>query len=241
MNLNKIELGKKYLFKEEFCKQILEERPNVYNRKVKQFLQWLREFFIFDYKKSSPSTIIILDVLKEYEMFPRYDASNRIQKRLEREAAVEKFIREEVFKDSHEVCTSYSKISRDMQAKGLITEIKVSTLARGYVNPVLNRMADSKIFWYFKGKYYTEEEYKERKNEFFQEIYKKAENEDSFLEEVIYILKNKDEFNIEEKIENYEKAISIFVNDKEDVPIPKRRWSIKDEYKFLFEKKGVNK
>lgn len=31
MNLNKIELGKKYLFKEEFCKQILEERPNVYN------------------------------------------------------------------------------------------------------------------------------------------------------------------------------------------------------------------
>ena len=128
-----------------------------------------------------------------------------------------------------------------MQAKGLITEIKAPTLARGYVNPVLNRMADSKIFWYFKGKYYIEEEYKERKNEFFQEIYKKAENEDSFLEEVIYILKNKDEFNIEEKIENYEKAISIFVNDKEDVPIPKRRWSIKDEYKFLFEKKGVNK
>jgi hypothetical protein len=28
-----------------------------------------------------------------------------------------------------------------MQAKGLITEIKVPTLARGYVNPVLNRMA----------------------------------------------------------------------------------------------------
>lgn len=74
-------------------------------------------------------------------MFPRYDASNRIQKRLEREATVEKFIREEVFKDSHEVCTSYSKISRDMQAKGLITEIKAPTLARGYVNPVLNRMA----------------------------------------------------------------------------------------------------
>lgn len=70
-------------------------------------------------------------------MFPRYDASNRIQKRLERETTVEKFIREEVFKDSHEVCTSYSKISRDMQA----TEIKAPTLARGYVNPVLNRMA----------------------------------------------------------------------------------------------------
>lgn len=233
MNLNKIELGKKYLFKEEFCKQILEERPNVYNRKVKQFLQWLREFFIFDYKKSSPSTIIILDILKEYEMFPRYDASNRIQKRLEREATVEKFIREEVFKDSHEVCTSYSKISRDMQAKGLITEIKAPTLARGYVNPVLNRMAIKMyMVWVWNECY--EDLTKDQIEEWLQlviSLMRKDKTDEEIIKEYIEIMSIEDDETrnivIKDIKQNYYKnAIMIFRSKYGEQPIKVYKWAL---------------
>ena len=37
--------------------------------------------------------------------------------------------------------------------------------------------------WYFKGKYYTEEEYRERQDE----IYEKTKTEDKYLEKAIYI------------------------------------------------------
>ena len=46
------------------------------------------------------------------------------------------------------------------------------------------------------------------------------------------MLNNKEKFSINEKLEAYEKALSIFINDKKNIPIPKKRWKIKDDYIF---------
>lgn len=37
--------------------------------------------------------------------------------------------------------------------------------------------------------------------------------------------------NLTQKLEAYEKALSIFIKEEENIlPIPKKRWKIKDEY-----------
>ena len=96
---------------------------------------------------------------------------------------------------------------------------------------VLKEIADYKVFWYFKGEYYTEEEYRKRQGEFFQEIYEKTENEDKYLEKAIHVFKNKNNFNLDERLNIYEKVISIFANEENNIlPIPKKRWVLKEEY-----------
>jgi hypothetical protein len=42
--------------------------------------------------------------------------------------------------------------------------------------------------------------------------------------------------NLTQKLEVYEKALSIFVKEEADVlPMPKKKWKIKDEYVFNLE------
>lgn len=96
---------------------------------------------------------------------------------------------------------------------------------------VLKEIASYETFWYFKGKYYSEKEYREKQSDFFQEIYEETEKQDKYLEEAIYTLKNKEKFSIEERLDNYEKGISIFVEDGIKLPIPRKKWRIKDKEK----------
>lgn len=51
--------------------------------------------------------------------------------------------------------------------------------------------------------------------------------QDELLENAIYTLKNKKDFSVNERLEIYEKAISIFIEEKESIlPVPKKRWKL---------------
>ena len=52
-------------------------------------------------------------------------------------------------------------------------DLSVKMIAYGYVMEVLKEIADYEICWYFKGEYYTEEEYRKKQDEFFKKYIRK--------------------------------------------------------------------
>lgn len=65
-----IEVGKTYKFKEEFCKELGISNCQV-ERKLNDLLNWLRNFYDFEFKKSRPFLITINDIFGEYKPLPR--------------------------------------------------------------------------------------------------------------------------------------------------------------------------
>lgn len=59
-----------YLFKEEFCKE-LKIPTNQYDRNKDRLLEWLTNFFDFDYLPGRPIRINIKEVYGEYQQLPR--------------------------------------------------------------------------------------------------------------------------------------------------------------------------
>ena len=59
-----------YLFKEEFCKE-LKIPTNQYDRNKDRLLEWLTNFFDFDYLPGRPIRISIKEIYGEYQQLPR--------------------------------------------------------------------------------------------------------------------------------------------------------------------------
>lgn len=59
-----------YLFKEEFCKE-LKIPTNQYDRNKDRLLEWLTNFFDFDYLPGRPIRIHIKEIYGEYQQLPR--------------------------------------------------------------------------------------------------------------------------------------------------------------------------
>lgn len=59
-----------YSFKEEFCKE-LNIPSNQYDRKKKELLEWLTNFFDYDYLPGRPIRINIKEIYGEYQPLPR--------------------------------------------------------------------------------------------------------------------------------------------------------------------------
>lgn len=215
------------MFKEEFCKKILCERPNAY-RGSRRLLKYLENYFDYELIKSKPLKIIIHNIKKNYELLP--DA--RQIKSQKKKDLIKDFIIENIETEKDNLfifnCMDFAKIVKEKYSEKF-KDLTIKTIAYKYIAEVLKEIADYETCWYFKGEYYTEEEYRKRQDEFFQEIYKKTENEDEFLEKAIYTLKNKEDFNIEERVDIYEKAISIFINEEGIIlPVPRKRWRLKN-------------
>ena len=238
---DKIEIGVEYSFKEEFCKQILEERVNVYERQRKSFLQWLEEFFDYELIKSRPLKIIIYKIKKEYEYFPKYDISKRLEIRKERENMIKDYIINVIFKEDFyaEIYLSYAKIARDMQKRRLILDINWRTLAYNYVKPVLNGIAE-KIP---PKDYVWKDNYKplERKEVeawyvVLKRYFDKQETMENILawEELIQANDEADYTNMQkvinkQKRQYYRKAQREFEAEHGDFPIKAYKWKLNDE------------
>lgn len=65
-----IEICRTYKFKEEFCKELGISNCQV-ERKLNDLLNWLRNFYDFEFKKSRPFLITIKDIIGEYKPLPR--------------------------------------------------------------------------------------------------------------------------------------------------------------------------
>ena len=61
---------KVYKFKEEFCKE-LGIPNNQPDRRLKELLEWLKNFYEFNFFKGNPHRIEILEVIGEYRPLPR--------------------------------------------------------------------------------------------------------------------------------------------------------------------------
>ena len=59
----------------------MEERSNVYNKKNLLLLEWLKDYFEYEITKKRPLKIIIHDIKKDYEPFPK---DKRLEKREKR-------------------------------------------------------------------------------------------------------------------------------------------------------------
>lgn len=64
-----IEKNKIYRFKEDFCKE-LKIPGNQYDRKQKELLDWLTNFFDFEFYKGRPIRIFIKEIYGEYQPLP---------------------------------------------------------------------------------------------------------------------------------------------------------------------------
>lgn len=64
-----IELNKEYVFA-DFCKE-LEISNYVQRRRLDDLLEWLKEFYVYDFAKSRPYKITIHEILGNFEPLPR--------------------------------------------------------------------------------------------------------------------------------------------------------------------------
>lgn len=71
---------KVYKFKEEFCKE-LGIPNNQPDRRLKELLEWLKNFYDFNFLKGNPHRIEILEVIGEYRPLPRKVRDLSIEKK----------------------------------------------------------------------------------------------------------------------------------------------------------------
>lgn len=238
----KLELNKEYLFKEEFCKQVIKERFVVYTRHREEFRLWLKQFFVYKFTNYSPLKIIIFDIIKEYENFPMYDISKRLQRRQEKEEMLQDYIINDIFKGTdEEIYLSYAKIARDFQFdKNEITDITVNTLAYNYVKDVLNKVADyippKEYVWR-----YTYEPLEADDVDAWIKILKKYFDKQDSLEsmsawEEAIQANDQGDYDTVKKVldkqkENfYRKAQEEFEQEFRDFPVKTFKWKLKPQY-----------
>ena len=65
-----IELNKIYKFKEEFCKELGIPNCQV-ERRLNDLIDWLSNFYEFEFKKGRPYTIIVTEIIGDYQPMPR--------------------------------------------------------------------------------------------------------------------------------------------------------------------------
>ena len=61
----KLELNKLYKFKEEFCVELGIPKNQV-ERRLDELLNWLGNFYYFEFKKGRPHCIVIKEIIGEY-------------------------------------------------------------------------------------------------------------------------------------------------------------------------------
>ena len=61
----KLEINELYRFKEEFCVELGIPKNQV-ERRLDELLNWLRNFYDFEFKKGRPHCIVIKEIIGEY-------------------------------------------------------------------------------------------------------------------------------------------------------------------------------
>ena len=241
--LSQLQLNKEYPFKEEFCKQILEERSFVYNRQSKLLLEWLENYFDYEITKKRPLKIVIHDIKKDYESFPKNNFDKRLEKREKRYQVIEDYLLDEVFENPDDKpYLSYARIAKDMIIYGMIDwDITWKTLAYNYVKFVLNKVASfipPKVYVWRKNYEPLNQQEVDEWIVLLIKVFGEQDEENNALawEEIILADEEKDAEGMRDVVNRqkknyYRKAQQEFEKIYRDFPIKSYQWNLREEYK----------
>lgn len=215
-----MEINKVYKFKEEFCKE-LNIPMNQAERKLDELLEWLENFFIFEFLPGRPNRIHIFEIIGEYQPLPRKQEQSKILKQ-------QKYADFTIaslgvnFAPNSKTKTARDAISAFGKKEFHHTNFKY--VARTYISPVFNAYgeSDGKKKWVYYSDYSIIEEdvlddwcqIRHKCNIDSQEaanaFYKMAQGED-----------------VSEEINAYKKAMQMFSDKYGDIPVLVESWRLK--------------
>ena len=220
-----IEVNTKYKFREEFCKE-LNIPQNQYLRRKKELLEWFTNFFEFEFKDGRPDTIIIKEIIGEYQPLPR-KMPNQDELTKEKKQKYDEFTK---FSLSIEYKpNSKSKIARDAIdnfGRAKYGHINTQSVVKRYIKEPFNKYGETndKQVWVYYSTYkpldidtvadwrkILREEHigeEEASNAF----YRHAEGED-----------------VSKEIGYFKKARKRFEDKYHDMPILVKEWRLKEE------------
>ena len=220
-----METNKVYRFKEEFCKE-LNIPMNQAERKLDELLEWLNNFFVYDFLPGRPNRIFIKEIIGEYQPLPR--------KKHNQDALNTKKITEYTNFAIASLGTQYKpnskmKASRDAInafGKKIFHHTNAKYVAKTYVGPAFNTYgeSDGKKIWVYYNDYtpIPAEELEQWRlirhkcnidqDEAANAFYKYAQGE-----------------NIDVKVNAYKKAMDIFMEKYGDFPVLVESWRLKKQ------------
>ena len=218
-----MELNKVYAFKSEFCKE-LKIPMNQVERRLPELLEWLTNFFEYEFMEGHPNRIIIKEIIGEYQPLPRKKI-NQEKLTQEKIATYEQYTKEHFTK-------TYTPNSKAKVAREAMNDFgteqyghsNIEAVVKRYVKEPFERYGetDNKQIWVYYSTYtpLSEDVVREWRNilraekigeqEAANAFYRYAYNEDISLE-----------------LNYYKNAMSIFQAKYNDIPILVKSWRLK--------------
>lgn len=219
-----VEKNKVYKFKEEFCKE-LKIPANQYDRKQQELLDWLTNFFDFEFYEGKPLRIFIKEIYAEYISLPRkIPNQNKLTK--QKQEDIKNFVVNDYLSEEWKLASKcdaarqYNK-KEGKQKYGWTNE---KYIAQTYMKPVFNEYAenDGQLVWAWFSTYKPldqlaydkwvkiREEEKIGEKEAANGFYKIAQGE-----------------NAEEELSAFQKALERFKKEYGDTPVLLDSWRLK--------------
>lgn len=212
-----------YLFKEEFCKE-LKIPTNQYDRNKDKLLEWLTNFFDFDYLPGRPIRINIKEIYGEYQQLPR---KNPKQDKLnqQKQEDYEKFTIAALgteFKPNSKMRVAREAISSFGRNKYFHTNAE--WVARNYVKEPFDKYgeSDNQQVWVFYSSY-------EKIPEDIVEDWRKILREEHIGEEEAAnaFYKQEQGQDVSKEKSYYKKAQERFNYKYNDIPVLVKSWRVR--------------
>lgn len=217
-------LNQKYRVTKEFL-PLVGITINQWNRRKKEILDWLENFYEYEYKEGRPATITITKIYADYQPLPyRY-----------------KYTKEEKIRDYEKYVKDHLPREWELLTKKKMAEDSIKDFSRekyghyspesvvkGYVSPAMEKFGEKTrdTFWVHRneGKYIlcTEEEIAALKELFSKYNISEKQQADAFK-------KYADGENIDKEVSWYKAAIGEFESTYGFIPFKISKWKLKDK------------
>lgn len=216
---------KVYKFKEEFCKE-LGIPNNQPDRRLKELLEWLKNFYDFNFFKGNPHRIEILEVIGEYRPLPR-KVPRQDQLTLEKKEKYKEFTIKSLDKE-------FTPNSKSRVARKAIEKFGYPDYGHNSIRSVVNRYikkpfdeygeSDNNWIWvYFRSYKPLEGEALNR----WRQILAVEKIDEGRAACAFYKLAEGE--SIEEELNFYLRAKEKFMDEYNDFPIRVQSWRLKRE------------
>lgn len=212
-----------YKFKEEFCKE-LNIPMNQAERRLDQLLEWLTNFFDFDFIKGHPNLINVKEIIGEYQPIPRKlpDQSKLTEEKIADYSAFTIASLGTEFKPN-----SRSKIARDAIAEfGMkkYSHTNAEAVSKRYIKSSFNEYgeSDNKSIWVYYTTYapLDEEEVAHWRRILDEEHINERDAANAFY-------RQEQGEDISKEKQYYKNALSRFKAEYGDFPVLVKSWRLK--------------
>ena len=218
-----IEVNKEYTFT-DFCKE-LEISSYAQRRRLDDLLEWLKEFYVYDFTKSRPYKIIIHEILGKFEPLPRNPP-------LQRDAIAKK--KEDYAKFTYEALgdeykpNSKSKIAReaiDSFGRKRYGHTNSKYISAAYVKEPFSKYGQTNDKWVWVD-FYTYEPMSKEQVSRWKEILKEEHLSDEEIIQNFHARMHDEEIPPEETY--YKKALDRIAEELGILPVYVRYWKRAD-------------